>query len=153
MLRVLPIEAAPVSAPLLKAAHLIRDKTAGHDQPKGFLRKTSKWHRHLKADGIRMWAVAVFFHLRDAFRSGDIWLAHSERFGDRSKSLVPASALSTSTRLAVPLNVHEWLAQKKQGMATALKMLSRAASNGLLPHASIEAGALKIDRLPPSVPD
>ena len=49
MLRVLKIEAAPVCAPWVKAAHLIRDKTTGHDQPKGFLRKTSKWHRHLKA--------------------------------------------------------------------------------------------------------
>lgn len=153
MLRVLQIEAAPIYAPLLKAAHLIRDKAARHDQPKGFLRKTSKWHRHLKADDIRMWEVAVFFHLRDAFRSGDIWLAHSERFGDQSKSLVSASALSDSTKLTVPLNVDEWLAQKKQEMATALKMLSHAASKGLLPHASIEAGALKTDRLPPNVPD
>lgn len=153
MLRVLEIEAAPVCAPLLKAAHLIRDKTTGHDQPKGFLRKTSKWHRHLKADDIKMWEVAVFFHLRDAFRSGDIWLAHAERFGDQSKSLVPASALPASTKLAVPLDVDAWLTQKKQEVAEALKMLSRAASKGLLPHASIEAGALKIDRLPPSVPE
>ena len=123
MLRVLEIEAAPVCAHLLKTAHLIRDKTAGHDQPKGFLRKTSKWHRHLKADDIKMWEVAVFFHLRDSFRSGDIWLAHSERFGDQSKSLVPASALPTNTRLAVPLNVDAWLTQKKQEMAETLKTL------------------------------
>ena len=124
MLRVLQIEAAPVCAPLLKAAHLIRDKTTGHDQPKGFLRKTSKWRRHLKADDLRMWEVAVFFHLRDAFRSGDIWLVHSERFGNQSKALVPAS---TSTRLAVPLNADEWVTQKKQEIARALKMLSHAA--------------------------
>ncbi len=86
MLRVLKIEAAPVCAPLLKAAHLIRDKVTGHNHPTGFLRKTSKWHRHLKSDDVRLWEVAVFFHLRDGFRSGDIWLAHSERFADLSKS-------------------------------------------------------------------
>jgi len=153
MLRVLKIEAAPVCAPLLKAAQLIRDKKSGHDQPTGFLRKTSKWHRHLKADGVRLWEVSVFFHLRDTFRSGDIWLAHSERFADLSKSLVLASALPTSSKLAVPVDVNVWLAQKKQEMALAMKTLGRAASKGLLPHASIEAGALKIDRLPPSVPD
>ena len=34
-----------------------------------------------------------------------------------------------------------------------VRLLGRAASKGLLPYASIEAGALKIDRLPPSVPD
>lgn len=153
MLHVLQIEAAPVCAPLVNAAHLIRDKTTGHDQPKGFLRKTSKWHRHLKADDIRMWEVAVFFHMRDAFRSGDIWLAHSERFGDQSKALVPASAVSNSTELTVPRDVDEWLADKRQEMTAALRTLSRAASKGLLPHASIETGALKIDRLPPNVPD
>jgi hypothetical protein len=36
MLRVLKIEAAPVCTPLLKAAHLVRDKATGHDHPTGF---------------------------------------------------------------------------------------------------------------------
>lgn len=39
MLRVPETEAAPVCAPLLKAAHLIRDKVTVHDNPTGFLRK------------------------------------------------------------------------------------------------------------------
>lgn len=69
--------------------------------------------------------------------------AHVARFGDQFKSLVPASDLPTSTRLAVPLNVDAWLTQKKQEMAEALKTWGRAARKGLLPHASIEAGALK----------
>ena len=37
----------------------------------------------------RLWEVAVLCHLRDAFRSGDIWLAHSRRYGDLKDALGP----------------------------------------------------------------
>ena len=153
MLRVLEIEAAPVCQLLLKAAHLIRDKVTRHDYSTAFLRPKSKWHAHLKTRDPKFWDVAVLFHIRDAFRSRDMWLRHSEKHTDLANALLPASALSLSSRLAVPQDVDVWLAQKKEGMATALKVLSRVAKNGLLPHASIEAGELKIDRLPPSVPE
>ncbi len=127
MLRVPGIEAAPVCAPLLKAAHLIRDKTTAHDQPTGFLRRNSKWHRHLGDGNPKHREVAVPFHIRDAFRSGDIWLTRSERFADLTTSLAPASTLPASKRLAVPLNVEEWIARKKQEMTIAMKVLGRAA--------------------------
>jgi TnpA family transposase len=153
MLRVLEIEAAPVCQPLLKATHLIRDKVTGHGCPTGFLRPKSKWHAHLKTRDPKLWDVAVLFHIRDAFRSRDMWLRHSEKYTDLANALVPVSALSLSSRLALPQDVDVWLTQKKEDMATALKALSRAAKNGLLPHASIDAGTLKIDRLPASVPD
>lgn len=97
--------------------------------------------------------MAVLFHIRDAFRSRDMWLRHSEKYTDLANTLVPVSALSMSARLTVPQDVDVWLIQKKGEMATALKALSRAAKHGLLLHASIEAEELKIDRLPPSVPD
>jgi hypothetical protein len=64
-----------------------------HSQPAHFLRRTSKWHRHLKSQAAgdnRLWEVAVMFHLRDAFRSGDIWLKASRRYGDMKQILVPA---------------------------------------------------------------
>ena len=153
MLRVLEIEAAPVCQPLLKASHLIRDKVTNHERSTNFLRPKSKWHAHLKTRDPKLWDVAALFHIRDAFRSRDMWLRHSEKHTDFATALVPVSALSLSSRLAVPQDVDVWLTQKKEEMATALKVLSRAAKNGLLPHASIDAGALKINRLPPSVPE
>ena len=153
MLRILEIEAAPVCQPLLSAAHLIRDKITNHDCTTSFLRPKSKWHVHLKAHDPKLWDVAVLFHIRDAFRSRDMWLRHSEKYTDLTNALVPAPTLPLSNRLAVPQDVDVWLAQKKEQMATALKALSRAAKSGLLPHASIDVGELKIDRLPPSVPE
>lgn len=84
MLRALEIEAAPVATPLLEAACLIRDCQNVRDRPTGFMRGKSKWRRLLSAqrDDGRLWQVAVLFHLRDAFRSGDLWLRHSRRFTD-----------------------------------------------------------------------
>lgn len=63
---------ASIADAVVETHDRIRDKKTGHDQPTEFLRKTSKWHRHLKVDDVRLWEVAVFFHLRDGFRSGDL---------------------------------------------------------------------------------
>ena len=81
MLRALDIQAAPVATPLLEAAKRIRDGSS-HGSPRGFLRPASKWHRHLDAQpkgDKRLWEVAVLSHLRDGFRSGDLWLQRSRR--------------------------------------------------------------------------
>ena len=51
----------------------------------------------------QVWEVAVLFHLRDAFRSGDIWLRHSRRYADLKRALVPAEIVATTATLAVPL--------------------------------------------------
>jgi hypothetical protein len=67
----------------------------------------SKWHRHLQAQGQddnRLWEVAVLFHLRDAFRSGDVWLDHSRRYGDLKQVLVPMITAQANAKLAVPLD-------------------------------------------------
>src|SRR3546814_19515497 len=85
MLRCLDLKAAAVERPLLDAATAIATKGAvpGADD---FLRQHSKWRRQLRAKGdddARLREVAVMFHLRDALRSGDIWLDRSHRYGDQ----------------------------------------------------------------------
>ena len=44
----------------------------------------------------------MLFHLRDAFRAGDVWLARSRRYGDIRKALLsaPAAGSGQSARLA-----------------------------------------------------
>ena len=156
MLRVLDIEAAGVAAPLLHASTLIADDEKPETRPVGFLRRGSKWHRHLNAqeeDGHRLWEVAVLFHLRDAFRSGDIWLPHSRRYGDLKQALVPAEAVKDAPRLAVPLDPEAWLADRKARMADGLARLAKAARAGAIPGGSIENGILKIERLSAAVPE
>jgi len=155
MLRVLEVEAAGVAAPLLQAAGLIADDQKAQTRPFGFLRRGSKWHRHLNAedsDGHRLWEVAVLFHLREAFRSGDIWLTHSRRYADLKQALVPVDVVQATPRLTVPLDPETWLADRKARMTEGLARLARAARTGTIPGGSIENGVLKIDRLSAAVP-
>jgi TnpA family transposase len=154
MLRCLELEAAPVARPLLEAvtAIAIKDALPATDD---FLRPHSKWRRQLRAKGsddARLREVAVMFHLRDALRSGDIWLDRSHRYGDLRHILVPMPVAHTA-KLAVPLDPHVWLADRKARLADGLARLGRAARSGTIPQGSIEDGTLRIDRLTADVPD
>lgn len=156
MLRALDIQAAPVAVPLLEAAGIIARAETIVTLPLTFLRRGSKWQRHLNADegdGQRLWEVAVLFHLREAFRSGDIWLAHSRRFGDLKDALVPADVARATPRLAMPFEPDAWLTDRRARMSDALRRLARAAKAGAIPGGSIEDGVLKIDRLTAAVPE
>ena len=155
MLRALDIEAASVSIPLLQAAYTVSGEAASGTRPTGFLRRTSKWHRHLSVgpeEDHRLWEVAVLFHLRDAFRSGDIWLAHSKRYADLKQALVPVDAAKLVPRLAVPFDPDTWVRDRKARMADGLKRLAKAARNGAIPSGTIEGGILRVDRLKQDVP-
>jgi len=155
MLRALDIEAAPVSTSLLKAAQIVSGEAVSGVRPTGFLRKTSKWHRHLGAEpegDDRLWEVAVLFHLRDAFRSGDIWLAHSKRYADLKQVLVPVEAAKSVPRMVVPFDPDVWIRDRKARQAHGLKRLAKAARDGAIPGGTIEDGILRVDRLKHDVP-
>jgi hypothetical protein len=135
MLRLLDLRAAPVALPLLEAVTALR--TGLNDAAMtSFLRPSSKWHRHLRAQragDARLWEIAVLFHLRDAFRSGDVWLTRSRRYGDLKHALVPAQAIAEGGRLAVPLRPEEWLADRQDRLDMRLRELGRAARAGTIP--------------------
>ena len=155
MLRALDINAASIAEPLMVVSSIISENIDIAERPTTFLRHNSKWLRHLKAqdtDSHRLWEVAVMSHLRDAFRSGDIWLAHSRRYGDLRQALVPIEAAKATPKLMVPFDPDEWLNDRKVRMADGLKRLAQAAKTGAIPGGSIENGILKIDRLTAAVP-
>ena len=67
MLRCLKLEAAPVAGPLVAAALSIGEMKGVASPERRFLRPSSKWNRHLRAQekgDTRLWEVAVLFHLR-----------------------------------------------------------------------------------------
>ena len=76
----------------------------GTARPTGFLRPNSKWSRRLRAHADpRLWETAVLFHLRDAFRAGDVWLARSRRYRDVRRTLLAIPAVPDVDRsLPVP---------------------------------------------------
>ena len=155
MLRLLDMQAAPIATPLLAAVAMLRNGIKV-DPPVDFLRPNSKWHRHLRAEPSgdhRLWEIAVLFHIRDAFRSGDIWLAGSRRYGDLKQLLVPPQAIEQTAWLAVPLRPGEWLAERRARLDTRLKEFGRAARTGTIPGGIIENGKLHIDKLRADTPE
>jgi TnpA family transposase len=156
MLRALDIHGATVALPLMQAAQVVADDRNGEPRSTSFLRRGSKWHRHLKVevgDDHRLWEVAVLSHLREAFRSGDIWLVHSRRYADLKQALVPIEAARATPRLTVPFDPESWLADRKARLTDGLDRLAKAARSGAIPGGSIENGVLKVDRLPAAVPE
>ena len=149
MLRALEIEAAPVAMPLMAAACLVRDHQDDRHRSIGFVRRKSKWRRLLTAqrDDGRLWQVAVRFHLRDAFRSGDIWLRNSRRYADLKKVLVPAEIVATTATLSVPRLPEDWLADRMIRIQAGLRRLADAVRMGVLPGDSVEHGILRTDRI------
>ena len=147
MLRALDIQASGAGEPILAALRAIG--AASRDMPRTFLRRNSRWHQHTNARPAgdrRLWEVAALFHMRDAFRSGDIWLAHSRRYGDVKRALVPIEAAHATARLAVPFEAREWLAERKAGLVEGLDHLADAAHRGRIPGGAIENGELRIGR-------
>ncbi|MFT5966571.1 MAG: hypothetical protein ACI9ND_000479 [Yoonia sp.] len=155
MLRALDIKAVSIAEPLMDVSSIISENIDMAERPTTFLRHNSKWLRHFRAqeaDGQRLWEVAVMSHLRDAFRSGDIWLAHSRRYGDLKQALVSIEAAKATPQLTVPFDPEAWLNDRKARMADGLRRLAEAAKSGAIPGGSIENGILKLDRLTADVP-
>ena len=155
MLSALEITCAEVAQPLLTAANVIRDK---QDIPSGslpFLQPRSKWRgpfRDPETDKERLWVVAVLFHLRDAFRSGDVWLTHSRRYTDMRQALVPIET-ACAMGLSMPLDPEVWIADRKCRLEDGLKRLAKAARTGTFPGGVIEDGTLRVERLEADVPE
>ena len=95
----------------------------------------------------------MLFQIREAFRSGDIWLAHSRRYADLKQALVPIEAARATPRLTMPFEPETWLADRKTRLQEGLERLAKAARAGAIAGGSIENGVLKVDRLTGTVPE
>ena len=159
MLRALEIQASGAGEPILAALRAIGAGSRDLRRtflPRTFLRRNSRWHQHLNARPAgdrRLWEVAALFHMRDAFRSGDVWLAHSRRYGDVKRALAPIEAAHATARLAVPFEPREWLAERKAGLVEGPDRLADAAHHGRIPGGAIENGELRIGRPASAVPE
>ena len=155
MLIALDITCSGVAQPLLTAAQVVQNKQEIPTGSLSFLLPRSKWRGHLQdseSDKERLWIVAVLFHLRDAFRSGDIWLTHSRRYADMKQALVPVEA-ARAMRLSMPLDPKTWIEDRKRRLEDGLKRLATAARTGTIPGGAIEDGTLRVERLDADVPE
>lgn len=66
------------------------------------------------------------FELRNALRSGDIWLADSRRYREITTALVPIEAVARSARLTVPLDADEWLDTRSKVLENTMLQIASA---------------------------
>jgi len=156
MLDVLDLTSGSSAEPLLTAIGLLRGlNRSGHrglpaDPPLAFARP--KWRRRLAPADRRTWETAVLFALRDALRSGDVWLAHSQRHREPGRELVPATSVAKAARLAVPLNAAVWIKSRRLALDRMIETVGDAVRRGTLASDAIEDGRLRVDRLEQHAP-
>jgi len=152
----LDIDGARSAEPLLKAIRALRTlndsgkRTLPKNAPLSFARP--KWRKRLKDAERQTWETAVLFSIRDAFRSGDIWLPVSQRYAKPTTDLMPVGDIDLSSSLAVPIDPAQWIEERKSLLSAAFRAASEAARLNTLPNSIIKDGALQMSKLERQAP-
>jgi len=113
LLEALAFKVAPVAQPVLDAVEAIRalnrsgGKTLAKDAPTEFIKP--RWKEHvLKDDGIdrRFYELCAMSELKNALRSGDMWVPGSRQFKDFEDYLLPPARFATLNEAGeLPLHI------------------------------------------------
>ena len=155
--------AAPASEELLKAIRTLRDLNAKNaravpkDAPTGFVRR--RWKPHVFEGGEIdrcFYELCVLSELRNALRSGDLWVVGSRQFRDFEEYLLPAATFATMKPAGLPLAIdtdcRTYLDQRGARLHEVLTAVDGLAERGELPDASVADGVLKVTPLTNAVP-
>jgi TnpA family transposase len=163
-LQVLNFTAAPAAKEILEAVAVLKALNADNakklpeNAPTGFIRK--RWENLvIKEDGIdrRFYELCTLSELKNALRSGDVWVQGSRQFKDFNEYLVP-SADFTALRdkgelpLAVTLVGKTFLEERITSLEDRLTVVEQLAKADQLPDAVITETGLKITPLNNTVP-
>jgi len=165
-LGVLKLRAAPSARGLLDAIEVLRAMNTDNtrkvpaDAPTAFVKP--RWARLVHtSEGIdrRYYELCALSELKNALRSGDVWVQGSRQFKDFDEYLVPAEKfaslkLTSQLPLAVITDCDQYLQERLSLLEQQLaKVNALAAANGL-PDATIStASGLKITPLDAVLPD
>ena len=155
--------AAPASEELLKAIDVLRDLNAKNaravprDAPTGFVRR--RWKPHVfEGEEInrRFYELCVLSELRNALRSGDLWVVGSRQFRDFEEYLLSAETFAAMKPKGLPLAINtgcrDYLEQRGIQLHETLTAVNGLAERGELPDASLADGVLKVTPLTNTVP-
>lgn len=112
-----------------------------------------KWQRRVSPGGgntdFQAWEVAVFVHLRDRLKTGDIWVDGSRAWRSFEDYLLPRHVFNqmraeSRLGLAIPDNFSEWRAERTATLNAKLKALANAAADNAIPDAEISDNGLSV---------
>jgi TnpA family transposase len=164
-LDILKLQAAPVAKNLLDAISVLRQmnrentRKVPEEAPTEFIKK--RWKKLvLTDDGIdrRYYELCALAELKNALRSGDIWVKGSRQFRDFDEYLLPmekfeALKLVRELPLSINQDCEEYLRERLSLLEQQLEKANHLAANNGLPAAIITASELKISPLETKVPD
>lgn len=157
-------KAAPTAETLLHAIHILRKLNAANireipeDAPVDFIRK--RWESLVfTQSGIdrRFYELCVLSELKNALRSGDLWVVGSRQFNDFKEYMLSPDAFKQLQKegfsLNVELNGEKYLTGRMHMLQSQLVTVNELAKLGSLPDVTFTKGALKITPLTKLVPD
>lgn len=162
----LTMRAAPAAHALLGAIEVLKGmnerqaRKVPDDAPASFIRK--RWKSLVYSpDGLdrRYYELCVLFELKNALRSGDIWVQGSRQFKDFEDYLLPPSRFATQRirqelGLAVETDCERYLESRLALLAREMETVEQLVAAQALPDAAItNRGRLKITPLDNAVPD
>lgn len=164
LLEVLQFKAAPAAQDIMTGVDTIKDinqlqiRKVPEEAPTSFIRK--RWESVVYAeDGLdrRFYELCVLSELKNALRSGDIWVRGSRQFKDFEEYLLPSSRFvaqrgQQELGLTVDTNCDSFLEQRLTLLEHELSMVEWLATQNELPDASITGTGLKITPLASAVP-
>ncbi|NRO98794.1 Tn3 family transposase [Paraburkholderia sp. NMBU_R16] len=157
--------AAPVAQPVLDAIDTLKAmnqhnaRPVPKDAPTGFIKP--RWEQHVLTDeGVdrRFYELCAMSELKNALRSGDVWVPGSRQFKDFEEYLLPPARFAELRDTgALPLSIdtdgERYLRERLGLLKEKLAELNRRAAAGELPDAEIADELLKIKPLAKSVPE
>lgn len=166
LLDALELKAAPAARELLAGVELLKAMNARQARkvpdaaPTGFVRK--RWASLVyTADGIdrRFYELCVLSELKNALRSGDIWVQDSRQFKDFEDYLLPSPRFieqrgRRALGLAIETDCERYLQSQLETLEHELAGVEHLAAADTLPDAGFTpAGRLKITPLDNAVPE
>ena len=166
LLNALRLRAAPSARDLLNAVEVIKDMNARQarkvpeNAPTSFVRK--RWDSLVRTpEGLdrRFYELCVLSELKNALRSGDIWVQDSRQFKDFEDYLLPRprfAGLRDQGALDLPIEIDcdRFLEARLATLQEHLARVEALAAADALPEAAITTtGRLKLAPLHNSVPD
>jgi TnpA family transposase len=165
LLDVLKLRAAPAAKDLMDAIEIIKGMNDNGSRkitkrpPTKFIKK--RWHKLVFNDeGIdqRYYELCALSELKNALRSGDMWVQGSRQFKDFDEYLVPTEKFfhlqqSNHLPLAININCEQYLHDRIQLLEQQLKVTNKLASANNLPDAIITNSGLKITPLDAVLPE
>ncbi|EOE3994866.1 Tn3 family transposase, partial [Klebsiella pneumoniae] len=166
-LDVLKLRAAPAAKDVLDAIEVLRSMNSDNarkvptDAPTEFIKPKPRWQKLVMTDtGIdrRYYELCALSELKNALRSGDIWVQGSRQFKDFEDYLVPPAKFASLKQaselpLAVATDCDQYLHDRLTLLETQLATVNRMALANELPDAIITESGLKITPLDAAVPD